>query len=662
VWFIRSGGGTDPVGRLWCLDLATGVESLVADPAALSSAADEDLSTAERARRERTRETAGGVVGFATDRGGTLAAFAFSSRLWLTSTSGDARELPAAAPVVDPRPDPTGTHVAYASAGALRVSLADGSKDWALVEPDGPDVAWGVAEFIAAEELERYRGFWWAPDGTALLVARVDESPVDQWFIADPANPTERPREVAYPAAGTNNAVVTLHLVGLDGRRTPVGWDNEAFPYLVHAAWPVGADPLLLVMTRDQRRSQVLRVDVSDGAVEVLATDDDGEWLDVVPGTPRLLPDGRLLRTAELDGTRRLVLDGDPLTPEGLQVDHVIDVDASGVLVSASAEPVEAHVWRVGLDGTCTQLTGSGGYHEAVSSGGTTVLVHREVARPGVRVAVRRGDEPVGEIASYAEVPPVQPRPRITTVGERRLRVGLLLPTDHHPGTSLPVLMDPYGGPHGPRVAARSDRWLTSQWLADQGFAVVVADGRGTGRRGPVWDRSVSRHLDDIPLQDQVDALHAVAAEEPDLDLSRVGIRGWSFGGYLAALAVLRRPDVFHAAVAGAPVVDWRLYDTAYTERYLGHPDDEPAVYERHSLLTDAARLERPLLLIHGLADDNVASAHTLRLSSALLAAGRPHEVLPLSGVTHMTPQEVVAENLLLLQVDWLRDKLARSS
>jgi dipeptidyl-peptidase-4 len=119
---------------------------------------------------------------------------------------------------------------------------------------------------------------------------------------------------------------------------------------------------------------------------------------------------------------------------------------------------------------------------------------------------------------------------------------------------------------------------------------------------------------------------------------------------------------VFHAAVAGAPVVDWRLYDTAYTERYLGHPDDEPAVYERHSLITDAARLERPLLLIHGLADDNVASAHTLRLSSALLAAGRAHEVLPLSGVTHMTPQEVVAENLLLLQVDWLRDKLARSS
>jgi dipeptidyl-peptidase-4 len=137
-----------------------------------------------------------------------------------------------------------------------------------------------------------------------------------------------------------------------------------------------------------------------------------------------------------------------------------------------------------------------------------------------------------------------------------------------------------------------------------------------------------------------------------------VAIRGWSFGGYLAALAVLRRPDVFHAAVAGAPVTDWRLYDTHYTERYLGHPGADGAAYDRCSLLGDAAELRRPLLLIHGLADDNVVAAHTLRLSAALLAAGRPHSVLPLSGVTHMTPQEEVAENLLTLQVDFLRKAL----
>ena len=163
-------------------------------------------------------------------------------------------------------------------------------------------------------------------------------------------------------------------------------------------------------------------------------------------------------------------------------------------------------------------------------------------------------------------------------------------------------------------------------------------------------------------LEDQVDALHAVAETVPDMDLTRVGIRGWSFGGYLAALAVLRRPDVFHAAVAGAPVTDWALYDTHYTERYLGTPEDNPDRYAAASIIDDASKLERPLLLIHGLADDNVVAAHTLRLSSALLAAARPHAVLPLSGVTHMTSQETVEANMLLLEVAFLREALSSRS
>jgi len=159
-------------------------------------------------------------------------------------------------------------------------------------------------------------------------------------------------------------------------------------------------------------------------------------------------------------------------------------------------------------------------------------------------------------------------------------------------------------------------------------------------------------------LADQVEALQSAAEQCADLDLTRVGIRGWSFGGYLSALAVLRRPDVFHAGIAGAPPTDWRLYDTCYTERYLGLPAEEPDAYAQSSLLADAPKLTRPLLLIHGLADDNVVVAHSLRFSAALLAAGRPHSVLPLSGVTHMASQEDVAENLLLLQVDFLRRSL----
>jgi dipeptidyl-peptidase 4 len=262
---------------------------------------------------------------------------------------------------------------------------------------------------------------------------------------------------------------------------------------------------------------------------------------------------------------------------------------------------------------------------------------------------------------SRAERPVLSPSVQLLTVGARSLAVGLVLPRDHEPGQRLPVLMDPYGGPHFQRVMAARRGWLEAQWLADQGFAVIVADGRGTPGRGRAWARAVRSDLATPALDDQVAALEGVASAYPDLDLSRVAIRGWSFGGYLAALAVLRRPDVFVAAVAGAPVTEWRLYDTHYTERYLGtDPDgDDRAAYDRSSLLHDATQLRRPLLLIHGLADDNVVAANTLRLSQRLTESGRLHTVLPLTGITHMTPQESVAENLLTLQVQFLRAALA---
>ena len=253
------------------------------------------------------------------------------------------------------------------------------------------------------------------------------------------------------------------------------------------------------------------------------------------------------------------------------------------------------------------------------------MLLSRSLGAPGVSVTVRTDDRPGKEtqVASLAEQPLLPaPGPGLFTAGEREVRTALLLPSWHQPGSGkLPVLMDPYGGPHMQRVVAAQSAFADSQWFAEQGFAVVVADGRGTPGRGPEWDRAVAGDLAGPVLEDQVAALSAAAARCADLDTGRVAIRGWSFGGYLAALAVLRRPDVFHAAVAGAPVTDWRLYDTHYTERYLGHPEENGAAYERCSLLADAAGLDRPLLIIHGLADDNVVAAHTLRLSGALLAA-----------------------------------------
>jgi dipeptidyl-peptidase-4 len=260
-------------------------------------------------------------------------------------------------------------------------------------------------------------------------------------------------------------------------------------------------------------------------------------------------------------------------------------------------------------------------------------------------------------IQSCAETALVQPKVRIQAVGPRGIPVAIVLPNDGAT-TQLPVLFDPYGGPHAQRVVASRNAYLSSQWFADQGFVVVIADGVGTPGKGSEWERDVLNDLAQVVLDDQVEIVRALEDLEPRADTTRVGIRGWSFGGYLAALAVLRRGDVFHAGVAGAPVTDWRLYDTHYTERYVGNPTIDDTYYKTTSLLTDAHLLERPLLIIHGLADDNVVAAHTLQLSSALLEAGKPHEVLPLSGVTHMTPQEVVAENLLLHQLEFLKRAL----
>jgi dipeptidyl-peptidase 4 len=660
VVFLRSDGGSDPVTHLWVLDPGTGEERRVADARALLGGGEEDLPPAERARRERAREQAGGITAYATDGDVRVAAFALGGRLFGAGLlSGSAREIPVEGPVFDPRPDPTARRVAYVSGRQLRVAELDGT--WRTVAgEDDVDISWGSAEFVAAEEMGRSRGYWWSPDGERLAAARVDLGPVARWYIADPSNPGSMPSEHAYPRAGTPNAEVTLHVVGLDGSRVDVTWDRERFPYLAEVSWPQPDLLLVTVEDRAQQQVQVLAGDPATGATRPLVAHLRTDWVELVAGTPAWL-DGAVVTAADIEGSRRLCIDGEPVTPPELQVRAVLATPGGSVLFQANpvADPTVLHVHRwsaAGLEAVTTEP----GVHTAAQGGATVVVRSASLEHDGIRTMVLGGPT----LVSHAEAPLVRPRAHLLRGGERRLATAVLLPDGVGPDDSsvrLPVLLDPYGGPHAQRVQCSRAQYLTSQWFADQGFAVVVADGRGTPGRGTDWERAVRHDLAGPVLEDQVDALHAAAERYACLDLSRVGIRGWSFGGYLAALAVLRRPDVFHAAVAGAPVTEWRLYDTHYTERYLGDPEADPEAYDRSSLLFDAAALERPLLLVHGLADDNVVAAHTLQLSSALLAAGRPHSVLPLVGVTHMAPQEQVAENLLLLQLDFLRRSLGIS-
>ena len=252
------------------------------------------------------------------------------------------------------------------------------------------------------------------------------------------------------------------------------------------------------------------------------------------------------------------------------------------MLATVSAEPTSQHLVRIGYDGAVAALSPTDGVYSGAVAGGTVVVVGTDLTAVATTATVRVDGAEVGRLASVAVDPGFAPRVTLCRVGERDLRAAVLLPRERTDGSGpLPVLMAPYGGPHGQQVRRSLRLFLSAQWLADQGFAVVVADGRGTPRRGPAWDRSVRDDLAAVTLADQVDALAAVAQRYPDdLDTSRVGILGWSYGGYLSALAVLDRPDVFHAAVAGAPVTDWRLYDTFYTERYLGDPTVAGEVYD----------------------------------------------------------------------------------
>ncbi|WP_327675895.1 S9 family peptidase [Kitasatospora sp. NBC_00458] len=658
---LRSTGPEDPVDRLHLLDLTTGEEREVADPAALAPGRTgdrDDLPAVERRLRERTRLVAAGIGTYAATADLAVAVFALDGRLFRTDTAtGRTEELPTAGPAFDPRPEPAGERVAYVADDALYVTAAPGqpaAEPLRLSPEDG--ARWGVAEFAAAEELGRSRGHWWRPDGGALLAARVDESALPVLHFADPAHPSREPEHFAYPQAGGPNADVRLWVLGLDGTRTRLEWDTEAYPYVCAAEWDGEDELLITVADRLQQNVLLLGADPATGSTRELSRTTDEFWVDDLPGTPARLADGRLLTVHDTPEARGLALDGKPLDTTGLQVRRVVGRLGGRLLCETGEDdPFDQHVHLVDPDGGAPERLSDGpGLHSAVAAGETVLLT--SAGPDGVR---RRTLGPGGGLTleDRSAALPYRVEPQLARVTERRLPTAVVYPRDHVPGRRLPVLLDVYGGPGYQAVANEPRRWQLKQWWADQGFAVITTDNGGTPFVSPAFTRTIFRRFSQVALDDQVDALHALAELHPDLDLDRVGVRGWSYGGYFAALAVLRRPDVFHAACAGAPPTDFRHYDTAYTERYLDLPQENPDGYAADCLVDDAPGLSRPLLLIHGLADDNVHPSHTLLLSQALTRAGRPHNLLALPGITHMTPGGV-NEQLSQAELSFLRGAL----
>ncbi|MDP6946367.1 MAG: prolyl oligopeptidase family serine peptidase, partial [Myxococcota bacterium] len=443
--------------------------------------------------------------------------------------------------------------------------------------------------------------------------------------LVDPTHPERAPDVWPYPRPGGTHADVTLGLVSARGGRTTwIAWDRATYPYLAAVRWDEGAPLTLLVQNRTQTEEALLTVDPKRGTTEILHVERDAAWLNIDQSVPRWLPEGAgFLWSTEREGAWQLErrdakgqLVG-ALTSADLGYRRLLHHDPRGgvAYVVASDDPTQDQVWRVtlGPDGASpTAMTRSEGHHRAVFGEETDLWVQVSTDLTGPRRwQVRRGPgAPLGELVSVAEAPPFAPNVTLTQVqtGERTLHAALIRPRNFEASRRYPVLLHVYGGPHGRMVSHQGRRYLLDQWMADHGVVVVCIDGRGTPHRGRAFERVIQGNLVDIPLGDQVAGLQALGAAHPELDLDRVGIFGWSFGGYLSAMAVMRRPDVFKVGVAGAPVTDWRDYDTHYTERYLGHPGTSPEAYERTDLCADAASLTRPLLLIHGMADDNVVA------------------------------------------------------
>ena len=620
------------------------------------------LSVEEKARRQRARMTLTGITDFTvSDDAGRVLVTEGDRLLAVSLPGGDVRPVPGQGWIA-PRLSPDGRTVAAVHDDDLHVVDLASGRDVRLTRGGSATLTHGVAEFAAAEEFDRADGAWWSPDSRRLVFEQADTSGVERHFIADPLHPSEPPVEFRYPRAGTANARQRFGIVSAAGG--PVRWiglDGSAWPYVARVIWPKRGALSMVVLSRAQTREAVLAVDTRTGQVRTLLTESDPAWIDLTPlddvtgrTLPAWLPDGSgFLWAAERGQTWQLELrhaDGSldhAVTPAGFRYDALDDLDAAhgSVVVTGSPERTSFGLYRVPLSGgAATPLAASPGLHEARFARAQHLLFADSFSLADGRAgaALLHADGSLaGMLPSRAEAVPHLPDVQYLTAGAAGFDALVLRPAGFIAGHHYPVVLSVYAGPGVKMVWRAPRRSLEDQCLADHGFIVASLDGRGTPGRDRAFEQAIRGDLIDRPLDDQIAGLQALGARIPEMDMRRVGVSGWSFGGYFTAMATIRRPDIFRAGVAGAPVVDFADYDTAYTERYLGTPQADPAGYAASNVLTYAGQLSRPLLILHGLTDDNVYFENTVKLTQALLDAGKPYRLLLLPG-THLLPDPVL--------------------
>jgi dipeptidyl-peptidase 4 len=658
------GTGMPPVQRLYTMDVATGAATLLAGADDRANQGDR-LSPEEELRRQRTRQIASGIAQYDGAERSDRVLIPLAGGISVVDGPGaPLRELvPASdgAPCLTPALSPDGAWIAFVREAELYVVSAAGGPPAQVTQgAREAGVTHGLAEYIAQEELGRQVGFWWSPDGARLAFTEVDERHIPAYRIVHQGKSGTGPdawEEHRYPFAGGPNARVRLAVVPRAGGEAvwmDLGEDGDA--YLARVFWWPDGSLGALLLARDQRTAEVLRLEPVTGARTLVLRETTETWINLVREPVVPLADGGFLWHSERSGFRHLYhYDAGgtlirPLTGGDWMVDELKAVDERTRAVYFTGtrdDPREAHLYHVPLEGgEPRRITSAPGVHDVFIDHGRHrfVDVASAVEHPPI-VAVR--DLADGALVSTVGVP-TDPRvaafhlapPELVTL---RNRAGDLLygavyrPPERFGRGPYPTIVAVYGGPHAQRV---TNNWaltadLLQQFLREQGYLVFRLDNRGSARRGMAFESVLRHHMGTVEVDDQVDGVRWLV-EQGLAGPARVGVTGWSYGGYMTLLCLARAPEVFTVGVAGAPVTSWDGYDTAYTERYMGTPTENAAGYADGSVLEQVDGMRGKLLVIHGMLDENVHFRHTARLINALNRARKPYDVLLFPDERHM--------------------------
>lgn len=665
VFFLRS-APKDSRQLLYEFDVATGETKELLTPDTLLQGASETLTAAEKARLERQRVSARGFTSYQLSPDGTRLLVVLSGKLYLVERAGKkVTQLKTGdGACIDPKFSPTGTHVGYVRSNDVHVVDLASNKESRVTTGGTDEKPNGLAEFVAQEEMSRFSGFWFSPDGKHVIFQKTDHAGLERFGVADPMHPEAEAERFFYPRPGKKNADVSLAIIAVSGGKpVAVTWDKAAFPYVTTVKWPKAGSLTVTVQNREQTKAQLLAIDPKSGKTTLLVAEEDAAWININQDMPHWLPDGSgFFWDTEKNGGHEIELrkaDGSsPVTwvkPEARYKGELgligFEPKSRTLYFLSSEDPTQTLLFK-SVNGAApervkTLSEGRVSEGAVMSDDGSAFIITATSSKAMPKLLVVKDGVKAGVLPSVAIEPALALNMELFTLGApHAMRAAVIRPKDFKKGTKYPVVLNVYGGPGHLEVLEVLRENLVLQWLANQGFIVVKLDGRGTPRRGREYERAIKFDFATTTANDQIDGLKQLAAKVPELDLTRVGVYGWSFGGYMAALLAMTKGDVIKSAVAGAPVVDWRDYDTHYTERFLGLPDAQPKAYEVSSLLSYVKDAKRPILLIHGTADDNVYFLHSLKLSDALFKAGKPHAVLPLSNFTHMVPDPLVTERL----------------